>query len=627
MKGQSEDTLTALWCKQGKREDALLLLREKNEKEIANRQAALMSIREGIAKDIADTHRTNNELSANLASIKQLMDTNAEKNQSTFDKIVANQSIFHCNLREMSTSMATTNGTLATIATTVSSITQSTADTVEAAVTGITTLMVKEIGNIADTIARVEGNMAVLRNLVTLVQTAQVDAPTVPTNTGPTECSDDDGDPTNLPPGLNLLSLQDRFKILDDADDQPHDANRGPSPGFRSLQDWMHTQDILDNADGRPHNASHGPTPGFWSLQGRMHTMDATNDRNTPVGGNTSDDAGAHAAPQVPSALRGQPKSPTDPSGFLGSGLGINDPTRVPRPGTPIPNKGSATRHGGVASLNPAPAADVPDFKLNGHFSSGFGRPDASWDAWAASARHHESLAARNSGKPLHMDLCMSPFSNAPVGDTIGHQQSIKDGSHQHGHELQLAPKGQYQDSHGYDMTSGYVRPTHHDEKLSGGCIVSPRHANCRRQAMANKVSPLNIDRLGDVRYHGGVKGYVPLTMNVVHRCGYTEVDLSDVIASYQTIIHVHNFVLGKWEDRYHNRGSQLDKILEKGQPTFPRLTLINVESTVEFYDAFQKTSMIYLLALMPFDCISIKMGFKALCPPGMGLPWYTCIA
>jgi hypothetical protein len=36
---------------------------------------------------------------------------------------------------------------------------------------------------------------------------------------------------------------------------------------------------------------------------------------------------------------------------------------------------------------------------------------------------------------------------------------------------------------------------------------------------------------------------------------------------------------------------------------------------------------MIYLLPVMPFDCISIKMGFEALCPPGLGLPWYATIA
>ncbi len=338
------------------------------------------------------------------------MDTNAEKNQLKFDKIAENQSIFQ----------ATTNGTMATIATTVSSITQSTTDSVKAAVMGITKLMVKEIGNIADTIARVEGNMAVLRNLVTLVQTTQVDAPTVPTKTGPTECSDNNGDPPNLPPGTGLLSLQDvvdsedappspshspaslslqeHVQILDDADVPPHNATRGPSPGFRSLQDRMNAWDNLDNADGRPHDETRGPSPGFWSLQERRHANDATYGWSTPVRGPTSNDTGARAAHQAPSALCGQLKSPLDPSGFFGSGLGINDPTRAPKPGMPIPTNGSTDWNEGVASSASAPAADVLYFELNGHFGSGFGRPDASRDAWAALACQRKSLAATGSG-------------------------------------------------------------------------------------------------------------------------------------------------------------------------------------------------------------------------------------
>jgi hypothetical protein len=85
------------------------------------------------------------------------------------------------------------NDTLATIETTVSSITRTTEDSVKAAVMGIKTLVVKEIGNFADTTARVESDMAILRNLVILVQPPQVDVTTVPT--GPIACSDYDGDP------------------------------------------------------------------------------------------------------------------------------------------------------------------------------------------------------------------------------------------------------------------------------------------------------------------------------------------------------------------------------------------------------------------------------------------------
>ena len=144
---------------------------------------------------------------------------------------------------------------------------------------------------------------------------------------------------------------------------------------------------------------------------------------------------------------------------------------------------------------------------------------------------------------------------------------------------------------------------------------------------MANRVSPLDIAGLGDKQYHGGDDGYDPLTIPIVHKCGYTEINSSDVIACHQDIIQVHTYVRGKWVDRYQNHSPQVDKILEKGLPTFPRLSLIDVKSMVEFYDILQKTSMIYLLAIMPFDCISIKMGYEALCPPGMGIPCYTAIA
>jgi hypothetical protein len=211
IQGQSDKTYAAFWLERQKREDALL------------------SIWEGIAKDIANTFCANNELSANLASIKQLVDTNAatstealQKNQSIFDKITANQSIFQSNLREILTSMATTTGTLATIATMVSFITQTTTmDLVKAAVMGVKTMMVKEIGNIADMIARVEGDMAVLWNLVTLVQPPQVDATTVPTGTGPAACSNDKRDTPGPPLGPPPLSLQDRVDILDGADGRP----------------------------------------------------------------------------------------------------------------------------------------------------------------------------------------------------------------------------------------------------------------------------------------------------------------------------------------------------------------------------------------------------------------------
>ncbi len=386
------------------------------------REAAILLVWEGIAMDIANKFCANKELSANLESIKELMDTNAatsveanQKNQSMFNKITVSQSIFQGNLHEISTSMAINNGMLASIATMVTSITQTTADLVEAAVMGVKTLMVKEIGNITDTIAHVDGNMAVLWNLVTLVQTPQVDATTVPTGTFPTACSDNDADPPGPPLGPAPLSLQDRV-------------------------------DILDGADGRTLAATRGQmsSPGFRPPQICVHVMDTTNGRTTPVGAIHSDNVRAYEPPQAPSALRGQLKSSMELTGHFGSGLGVNVFSLAPRPIMPYPTDESAVQHGGVASLAPAPAADIPNFELpTGHFGSGLGATKSSGVAWADSARQWNSLAALVSGAPQRMDSCTSPFLDAPVGNTIDNQQPMQDGHCQDGQESRPASRSQ----------------------------------------------------------------------------------------------------------------------------------------------------------------------------------------
>ena len=178
---------------------------------------------------------------------------------------------------------------------------------------------------------------------------------------------------------------------------------------------------------------------------------------------------------------------------------------------------------------------------------------------------------------------------------------------------------------------SGYMGPAgpaDDDDESLGGVIVSPRNADRRRQALALRISPFDIARLGNVRYHGGTNGYQPLTEGIIHRCGYKEINSADVILSYNDIIEIHSRTCDNWEHpRGLYKGPQLERILEKGLASFPRLSTIAVEPTVEFYDAFTKTAVIYLLPVMPFDCISIKMGFEALCPPGLGIPRYAAIA
>jgi hypothetical protein len=132
----------------------------------------------------------------------------------------------------------------------------------------------------------------------------------------------------------------------------------------------------------------------------------------------------------------------------------------------------------------------------------------------------------------------------------------------------------------------------------------------------------MDIIRLGNTHYHRGHRGYSQLTMNIVHNCGFMELNTTNVIMSYNKIIHLHTGVLAHWEHpRQYYSGPQVDRILDKGISLFPRLTTLTVDATVEFYDNLHKTSLIYLLPVLPFDCISIKMGFEALCPPGLGLP------
>jgi hypothetical protein len=115
--------------------------------------------------------------------------------------------------------------------------------------------------------------------------------------------------------------------------------------------------------------------------------------------------------------------------------------------------------------------------------------------------------------------------------------------------------------------------------------------------------------------------------MDIIHNCRYTELNTNNDILSYNDIIHLHGEVVENWKHPWgYYKGPQLDRITKKGLPLFPRLEALNVDAAVAFYDNFQKAS-IYLLPVMPFDCICIKMGFEVLCPPGLGLPCCAMIA
>jgi hypothetical protein len=155
--------------------------------------------------------------------------------------------------------------------------------------------------------------------------------------------------------------------------------------------------------------------------------------------------------------------------------------------------------------------------------------------------------------------------------------------------------------------------------KTWGKPITSPHHMDRRCKAHKKKKSPCNIAGLATFHYHGGTTGYSPLTKGIIHNYRYTAIISTDVIEGFNDIILLHAEVYDHWENPHtNNHGPQLDRILDRGLPTLPRLTIIDVEAVVKFYEKLQRTSSTYLLPVMPFDCISIKMGYKALYLPGL---------
>jgi len=98
---------------------------------------------------------------------------------------------------------------------------------------------------------------------------------------------------------------------------------------------------------------------------------------------------------------------------------------------------------------------------------------------------------------------------------------------------------------------------------------------------MQGSVSLIYIAALADAKYHGGSEGYYPLTPAIIHNCGYTAINTIDAISSYNKIILVHESVRTNWVGRF-TIGLQINRILEKGLISLPRLQSLEVESAVE---------------------------------------------
>jgi hypothetical protein len=88
----------------------------------------------------------------------------------------------------------------------------------------------------------------------------------------------------------------------------------------------------------------------------------------------------------------------------------------------------------------------------------------------------------------------------------------------------------------------------------------------------------------------------------------------------------VHEHIVTNWEGCF-TIGPQINRILEKGLPTFPHLHSLTVEVAMDWYDKIQKLLMIYLIPVTPLDCVMLKMGYEALCIPGTGTSHYLAAA
>ena len=66
---------------------------------------------------------------------------------------------------------------------------------------------------------------------------------------------------------------------------------------------------------------------------------------------------------------------------------------------------------------------------------------------------------------------------------------------------------------------------------------------------------------------------------------------------------------------------------MKKAMTLFQKLNGVTMADLVHFYDNFQKTGSVYLLPVMPFDAVNLKLRFEGLCPPGLGVNRYASIA
>jgi hypothetical protein len=75
---------------------------------------------------------------------------------------------------------------------------------------------------------------------------------------------------------------------------------------------------------------------------------------------------------------------------------------------------------------------------------------------------------------------------------------------------------------------------------MMGGPINSPRNIECFRQARQRGMSRYDMAALADKDYHRDVRGFDPLTIRIIKKCGYTAINSDDILLCYRDIIHLH---------------------------------------------------------------------------------------
>jgi hypothetical protein len=160
------------------------------------------------------------------------------------------------------------------------------------------------------------------------------------------------------------------------------------------------------------------------------------------------------------------------------------------------------------------------------------------------------------------------------------------------------------------------------DDMPLGGPIISPCHWDRMHLAKKSGISPLDVAALGCREYCGYQRGYYPLMVDIIFKCGYKDHTRTKVIGCYKDIVLLHRWVMDAWVNHCTQQsGPLVDRILDKGLPVFPKLESLLVDATVDFYDKLEKTLALFLLPLMAFNVIKLNTGFEGLCPPGLGLP------